>query len=56
VVDRESWQRVQTEGIPYDALLADNDSYHLLERSGNLIKVAPTRNNVMDVHLFLSET
>jgi glycerate 2-kinase len=55
VVDRESWQRVQAEGIPYEALLADNDSYHLLERSGNLIKVPPTRNNVMDVHLFLGE-
>ena len=55
VVDRESWQRLQAEAIPYDALLADNDSYHLLERSGNLIKVPPTRNNVMDVHLFLSE-
>ncbi|HKI99166.1 MAG TPA: DUF4147 domain-containing protein [bacterium] len=55
VVDRESWQRVQAEGIPYEALLADNDSYHLLERSGNLIKVPPTRNNVMDVHLFLEQ-
>lgn len=53
VVDRESWLRIQNEGIPYEALLADNDSYRLLERSGNLIKVPPTRNNVMDVHLFL---
>ena len=53
VVDRESWQRVAGEEIPYEALLADNDSYHLLERSGNLIKVPPTRNNVMDVHMFL---
>ena len=55
VVDAESWRRIQAEGIPYDALLADNDSYHLLERSGNLIKVPPTRNNVMDVHLFLGD-
>jgi glycerate 2-kinase len=55
VVDRESWERVRAEGIPYEALLADNDSYHLLERSGNLIKVPPTRNNVMDVHLFLEQ-
>jgi glycerate 2-kinase len=55
VVDRESWLRVQAASIPYEALLADNDSYHLLQRSGNLIQVPPTRNNVMDVHLFLSE-
>jgi hydroxypyruvate reductase len=54
VVDAESWARVQREGIPYDALLADHDSYRLLERSGNQIKVPPTRNNVMDVHLFLA--
>ncbi|MCH8884441.1 MAG: hypothetical protein IIA41_13220 [SAR324 cluster bacterium] len=55
VVDRESWLRVQAEDIPYAALLADHDSYRLLERSRNLIKVPPTRNNVMDVHLFLGE-
>ncbi len=51
--DRESWQRILAEGIPYEELLADNDSYRLLERSGNLIKVDPTRNNLMDVYLFL---
>jgi len=55
VVDRESWLRVQAEDIPYAALLADHDSYRLLERSRNLIKVPPTRNNVMDVHLFLGK-
>lgn len=55
VVDEESWSRVRRDGIPYEELLADNDSYHLLRRSGNLIQVPPTRNNVMDVHLFLSE-
>jgi glycerate-2-kinase len=54
VVDRESWERIRARNIPYEALLADNDSYHLLERSGNLIQVPPTRNNVMDVHVFLA--
>lgn len=53
VVDDESWGRVQEGGIPHAELLADNDSYHLLELTGNLIKVPPTRNNVMDVHMFL---
>lgn len=54
VVDQESWSRVLAEGIPFHGLLDDNDSYHLLERSGNLIKVPPTGNNVMDVYLFLA--
>jgi len=53
VVDDESWWRVQALAIPHAELLADNDSYHLLELTGNLIKVPPTRNNVMDVHMFL---
>ena len=53
VVDAESWRRVRDGEIAYEALLADHDSYRLLERSGNLLKVAPTGNNVMDVHLFL---
>ncbi len=53
VVDRESWQAAQAAGVPYDALLADNDSYHLLEETGNLIRVPPTRNNVMDVYVWL---
>jgi glycerate-2-kinase len=53
VVDRESWLRAQAAGVPYAALLADNDSYRLLERTGNLIRVPPTRNNVMDVYVLL---
>ncbi len=53
VVDRGSWLDIQARNLPYGNLLADNDSYRLLELSGNLIKVPPTRNNVMDVHLFL---
>lgn len=55
VVDRASWQKIAREGIPYRELLADNDSYRLLEASGNLIKVPPTRNNLMDVYLFLAD-
>ncbi|MBI4082815.1 MAG: DUF4147 domain-containing protein [Candidatus Lambdaproteobacteria bacterium] len=55
VVDAETWARVQRERIPYAALLADNDSYALLERCGALIRTPPTRNNLMDVHLFLGE-
>lgn len=53
IVDGPSWEKVQADGIPYAQLLYDNDSYHLLQLSGNLIKVPPTRNNLMDVHMFL---
>jgi len=53
VVDRESWERLRAAHLPYDALLADNDAYRLLDQSGNLIRVQPTRNNVMDVYLLL---
>ncbi len=53
IVDRASWLAAQAAGVPYQALLDDNDSYHLLQRTGNLIQVPPTRNNVMDVYLFL---
>ncbi len=41
--DRESRQRIRAGGIPCERLLADRDSYRLPERSGNLIKVDPTR-------------
>jgi len=54
LADGKGWRRIEEEGIPYEALLADNDSYALLERAGILVKVPPTRNNVMDVHLFLA--
>lgn len=52
VVDQPSWQRIQTEQIPYLPLLEDNDSFHLLQRSGNLIRIPPTRNNLGDIYLF----
>jgi len=54
-VDPESWRRLQAAGVPYHALLADNDSYVLLEAGGNLLRIPPTRNNLMDVMLFLEE-
>ncbi len=31
-VDQESWSRVPAGDIPYDDLLADNDSHNLLEK------------------------
>lgn len=53
VVDRESWLRVQRNGIPRQSLLENHDSYSFLERSGNLIRIPPSRNNLMDLYLFL---
>jgi len=53
VVDQESFLRMESEQIPWRDLLRDHDSYHLLERTGNLIRVSPTRNNLMDLYFFL---
>ena len=53
VVDAQSWLGVQQANIAYEALLKNNDSYALLKQSGNLIQEPPSRNNVMDLHVFL---
>ncbi len=53
VVDAESWRRVQQKKLAYRALLENNDSYTLLKQSQNLIQEPPSRNNVMDLHVFL---
>lgn len=52
-VDGESFDKVVKEGLDLDALLADNDSYHLLEKIGGLIVTGPTGTNVNDVSIAL---
>ena len=42
-------------GVDLEAALADNDSYHALERVGALLKTGPTRTNVMDMAVLLIE-
>ncbi len=40
-------------GMDYRAFLAENDSYHYLERTGGLVMSGPTGTNVMDIHILL---
>ncbi len=41
------------QGLEIDAVLAENDSYHALERTGGLIVTGPTGTNVNDVAVAL---
>lgn len=45
----------RTQGIDLRACLAENDSYHALERIGTLLRTGPTRTNVMDMTVLLVE-
>jgi hydroxypyruvate reductase len=45
--------RLESLGLSAAAMLARNDSYHIFEKAGGLIKTGPTRTNVMDVRLLL---
>jgi len=40
-------------GMDSAAYVANNDSYSLFERLGDLIVTGPTRTNVMDVHIVI---
>ena len=49
VVDGTSAAKARELGLDLAAYLAENDSYHALERIGALLKTGPTRTNVMDM-------
>jgi glycerate 2-kinase len=53
IVDGTSLTRAQTLGLDAAALLANNDSYHFFEATGDLIKTGPTGTNVADIQLIL---
>ncbi len=38
-------------GLSIDAFLRDNDSYHVFEKLGGLLKTGPTMTNVCDLHM-----
>ena len=52
-VDGESMADFEKEGIHYDSMLRENDSYHALEAIGGLIMTGPTGTNVNDVAVAL---
>ena len=53
ICDGETVQRALKKGLDPQAYLADNDSYHLFGKLGDLIITGPTQTNVMDIHLAL---
>ncbi len=53
LVDAGSTLRMRAAGIDPRALLTNNDSYHALAASGDLLMVGATGTNVADVQIFL---
>jgi glycerate 2-kinase len=52
-VDGGSPARMRAQGIDPEALLGNNDSYHALEASGDLLITGPTGTNVADLQILL---
>jgi len=53
IVDPGTIKRAQQKGIDPLKSLQNNDAYHFLEATGDLLMTGPTKTNVMDVHLVL---
>jgi len=53
MVDPYTLARGTKEGYDLNEFLDNNDAYHFLEASGDLIKTGPTLTNVMDIRIVL---
>lgn len=53
IVDGTTLARAPALGLSAAAFLANNDSYHFLEATGDLIKTGPTGTNVADLQVIL---
>lgn len=53
VVDNTTLHRAKGKGLDAAKFLANNDSYHFFEATGDLIKTGPTGTNVADVQVML---
>ena len=53
LVDPETLARMRAASVDPHAALARNDSYHALQASGDLIRMAPTGTNVADLQVLL---
>ena len=51
--DGDTCVELMEQGLTVDAVLADNDAYHALEKTGGLIMTGPTGTNVNDVAVAL---
>jgi hydroxypyruvate reductase len=55
IVDGDSTKKMIERGIDPYVYLLDNDSYHALETSGELLKTGPTGTNVNDLIVLLCQ-
>jgi hydroxypyruvate reductase len=53
LVDLALLGKARELGLDPEAFLAENDSYHFLEKSGGLVKTGPTGTNVCDVQVLI---
>lgn len=53
IVDGTTADRLRTQGISLEKVLADNNSYYALEKSGGLVITGPTGTNVNDLTMLL---
>jgi glycerate-2-kinase len=53
LVDDTTARRAASGGVDVAAALADNDSYHALDRLGTLVRTGPTGTNVGDLQIVL---
>lgn len=54
IVDTKTTERGRMSGLDAVKHLAENDSYHYLEATGDLLVTGPTNTNVMDVRIILA--
>ena len=53
IVDPGTIKRAEDKGMDALRFLQDNDAYHFLQATGDLLMTGPTKTNVMDVHIVL---
>ena len=53
MVDGKTIERIKSKGLDPEALLNQNDAYHALKASGDLVITGPTGTNVNDVMVVL---
>ncbi len=53
IVDGSTIERARDKSLDAAEYLQRNDSYHLLQSTGDLLKTGPTRTNVMDLQVLL---
>lgn len=54
--DGQTWERARKQGIDPERVLADNDSYRLFDRLGDLLRTGPTGTNVNDLVIGLTQS